>query len=582
MSIIITGLTLLAALLSPLEHSWAHAVAIEPTEPVAIEQTEMRALLVFVQFRDDLYDGRNLVARGWPLYRDRSRLPEFAHDLLASNAASITDSEITLSRYFYDQSRHTPDEPGRFLLYGDIHPRNDAGQAVTYVTRHPNAYYHRSSGRGYGYLIQEVLDYIFIDQGVDPAQFDLAGDGKIDHAFIIIRSENEQTSRSGNISYSGSSFLGGYGSIGGSPSEAPSYWSVSRQENVTLDWQMSGSFIFTDTPGNMYTQKYIVNLMAHELGHELFHGVIRSTHLMPVIQNRVPANEPQRPRSREYRYGFALMPGSPYTNGGGALTISAHERALMGWIALDTLRGAGREIIIGDLYTTADGYILPLPHGENRVYLTNHQRISYFDRIHRSSAFAFNPPYDNVAVGLMTTGLLATFSTANSNLDVLPANNSMALETWFLSDESPYDGNLYGPTTGRQLTPWTRPNINGCNGYAGDPLCAVSGFSPGWMAIDDIRHADERAGTMRFAYLEDFRTRPIIRSNSWIEPGIDGLITGRVVVEQGATLRILAGSAVQFQGGITIEGGGEVVVEPGADVRFGPVDVRPGGRLTRP
>jgi hypothetical protein len=551
--------------------------------PVVQEEdvTDLRALLVFVRFRDDAFDHEGLDARGWPAYSDLRRLPTFAGDLLAEDAGSITESDITLSRYFYEQSRLSQDSAGRFRLFGEIHPRSSSGQPLTYVTRYPNAHYHRSSGRGYGYLVQEILDHVFIEQGLDPARFDLSGDGSLDHVFIIIRSEEAQTARGGNVSYSGSSFLGGYGAIGGTPSEAPRYFSQSRGEEVGLDWQMSGSFLFTNTAGNMHTHKYHVNLMAHELGHELFRDLIRSTHLMPVTRNRVPANEPEPTRPRDYRYGFALMPGSPYTNGGGALTMSAHERALMGWIALDTLRSDRSTETIGDLYTTSDAYMIPLPVGGHRVYLTNHQRISYFDQVHRSSGFAFNPPFDQVATGLLTTGLLVTFSTAPNNLDVLPANNRMNLAVWFMTEPSPYDGIMYGPETGRQITPWTRPNINGCNGYSGDPLCASADFEIGWMAVDDIRNAGSGSQRMAFEFIPDFRQQPIIRSDSWIEQGADGTIPGDVIVERGATLHIVAGSRVSFEGRLTIEAGAEVVVEQGASVTFGPVDVRTGGRLTR-
>jgi hypothetical protein len=584
MNLVVYTIGLLLAVLSPSAGTSAPHAAVVPgpvTAPPADEATDMRALLVFVQFRDDFFDDPGLEARGWPLYADRSSLPSFAMDLLAEDPSTILDSEVTLSRYLYDQSRHAAHLPGRFRLVGDTHPRNADRRPITYLTRHPNEYYHRANGRGYGHLVQEVLDHIFIEQGIDPAHYDLTGDGYLDHVFLIIRTDVAQTSRGGRVSYSGSSYLGGYEAMGGTPSDAPAYWSASRQQEVKVDWQMSGSFLFTHTAGNMVTQKYHVNLMAHELGHELFREAMRSVHLMPVTRNRVPANEPQPTRARDYRYGFALMPGSPYTNGGGLLTISAHERSLLGWISLDTLGGGDRHVTVGDLYTTADAFVIPLPAGEHRIYLTNHQRVSYFDRIHRSSRFAFNPPYDSVAVGLSTTGLLVTFSTAPNNMDVLAANNELELTSWFLPNPSPYDGIMYGPETSRQITPWTRPNINGCNGYAGDPLCASGDFEIGWMAVDDIRYRGRDDHAMVFDYIDDFRERPVVRSDSWIEPGSDGEIAGDMRITDGATLRIVSGSTVSFGGRLTIEPGTEVIIEEGANVTLGIVDVRTGGRLTR-
>jgi hypothetical protein len=547
------------------------------TAAISDDVKEMRALLVFVRFRDDVEDSESLRTRGWPVDpRNPTRLPDFAHDLLAPNVSSITDSDITLSRYFYEQSKPNPSADARFLLHGEIHPRNDAGQPIVYVTERPNAFYHRENGRGYGYLVQEVLDNIFTGTGVDPARFDLDADGVLDHVFLIIRSEERHTARGGDMSYSGAAHLGGYGPIGGTPSETPRYWSPSRQDHVSIDWRLSGSFLYTQTQGNIVTHKYHVNLMAHELGHDLWRNHIRSSHIGPVSQNRVPANE----TGRERRYGYMLMAGAPHTNGGGLLTISAHERALKGWIDLDTLGANSRSVTIGDLYTTSDAYILPLPQRDNRLYVTNHQRIGYFDRIHTNPAF--RAPYNSVVSGLMTTGLLVTLSTSPHTLQILPADNRMELAVWFLPEPSPYDGNLFGPESSTQITPWTKPNINGCNGYADDPMCAVEAFALSLAAIDDIRYVNRTSGEMAFEYIEDFRRSPVIRADSWIERRVDGTIEGDLRVTSGNTLTIVRGANVRVTGIVIVEDGARIIVEPGATADFPSTQVHRRGRIDRP
>src|SRR5690606_23608801 len=158
----------------------------------------------------------------------------------------------------------------------------------------------------------------------------------------------------------------------------------------------------------------------------------------------------------------------------------------------------------------------------------NRQRISYFDSL-RIGGDEFVADQ-----GLLETGLLVTLSevSISSRRDVLPVNNVLPPG---LGDHI-QTTTMYGPQTGEnQLTPWTKPNINGCTGYAEDTYCDGS-FVPSWHALDDIRY-DADGVTMLFDYYEDFRTASTvtIRADSWMGAETAFAFGSEVRVTAGAT-----------------------------------------------
>lgn len=183
----------------------AHGAAMNSLSVDIDDGPDVRALLVFVRFRDDPID-----PYWWPGTGAERDLPFFAESILAPDAASITQSDSSLSRYFYEQSRTSPTATPQLRVYGDIYPRNGQGQPETYVTEHDNSYYHSTSGRGYGYLTQEILDSLVTVPGFDIGDYDANADGVLDHLFLVIRSEEKHISRdpqNGVVGYSGCSLL---------------------------------------------------------------------------------------------------------------------------------------------------------------------------------------------------------------------------------------------------------------------------------------------------------------------------------------------------------------------------------------
>lgn len=485
----------------------------------------LHALIILTRFKDDTFSGDSTLGfRGWPLTGEDT-LPPFARTLLApSPEPPYADS--TLTAYFHQQSN------GQFVIYG-------APYDSVLVSQHPEAQYHRPLG-GYGYLTKELLDRID-GYGFDFSRYDHDGDGTLDYLFLIVRGDTQRDTK--RFAYTGISCLDaacGGGISGGRPPGGDLVY-----DGVRLDWRASGSILMHRTPGNIIPQTYHVRLMAHELGHDLWRP--HFNHIPAITDNDVPASS-NRSRRGTNVIGYALMAGA---GGGwdarGDETISAFERERLGWIACDTLTTTQMDIALGDLYTTSDCKKVLLRNGRV-LHLTNRQRIGYFDQYRRGGIDG------RFEMGLLrTTGMLVTLS-QGIRMDVLPADNTLDLSP----ENAPYDGDLFGPGTQKQLTPWTRPNISGYTHYP-------PGFSTNWQALDRIRTTEDAGGTMLFDYLADLRTRPVIRAASWMGDETRGTVfTAPVVVTDGSTLHVE--TTVTFAAGLRVDPGAAVVIEAGAEV----------------
>jgi hypothetical protein len=244
---------------------------------------------------------------------------------------------------------------------------------------------------------------------------------------------------------------------------------------------------------------------------------------------------------------------------GGHHIVSAFERDLLGWIACTPLTTSRDAVRLGDLYTEDACFTVALP-GDRTLYLTNHQRLGAFDRYRRQGAFE---------MGLLrTTGLQVSLAHRN-RLDVIPADNSLDLGT----ENAVYDGDLFGPKTRRQLTPWTRPNSDGYT-----RLPPREGGT--WVAIDDIRETADRA--IRFDVLIDFRERPIVREESWIGRESDEeIFTAPILVRDRSTLHV--GSDVTIAGPLRVAPGSTLHIGAGGALRIaatGRIHLAPSARLS--
>ena len=498
----------------------------------------LRALVVFVMFRDDDEpDDAALNYRDWPLFDDPSRLPFFAPYLLASTPTPpFPDSSLT--QYLYQQSQ------GRFVLYGDVYDS-------VLVSLQPEAAYHAPHG-GYGHLTTEILEHLDA-QGFDFSQYDHNGDGQLDYLFLTIRRDSKRDDKT--FVYTGISCLDarcGGGITAGRPRDTLTY------DGLRIDWRGSGSIIMHRTPGNIIPLFYHVRLMAHELGHDLWAAFFN--HIPALSDNDVPF---QSNRGRATNtIGYALMAGAGGAwDARGDEIVSAFERDLLGWIDCDRLTASRNDVRLGDLYTTSDCAKITLDgdHGGRVLYLTNRQRLGVFDRQRRGGRDG------QFEMGLLrTTGLLAILADG-VRLDVLPADNTLDLSP----TDASYSGDLFSPITAPQLTPWTRPTINGHTIYP-------PGFIPSWQALDRIRYTGAPGGEMAFDYVEDFRHRPVIRSESWIGDETRGytfdaplVITDTSTLHIETTLTIAQRLRVEPEATVRIEAGADVTLTTGSVLDLG-------------
>lgn len=499
-------------------------------DPALIRQPvadTLHALIVFAKFLDDDHPGDpNVFSRGWPLSSDSNALPAFSSALI-SESTSHPRSDSSLTAYFYQQSL------GQFVLTGEVYDS-------VLVSDHPESNYHRPQG-GYGFLTKELLDRI--DRyGFDYSRFDRNADGFLDYLFIILRRDSKRDAK--RFSWTGISCLNadcGGGLAAGGPREQLTY------DGLQIDWQRSGSYVIHRTPGNILPHYYLVRMMAHELGHDLWAPFF--THIPAIRNNDVPIKSNRS--SGTNSIGYVLMAGA---GGGrdtrGDETISAYERDLLGWIECDYLTVSKQEVVLRDLYTSSEcsKLVLGSEQSGSVLYLTYRQPIGPFDR---SRLGGRQNQFD---MGLLrTSGLLVLYAKGRA-LDVIPADNTLDLS----ATSSPYQGDLFGPSTSKQLTPWTRPNINGYTIYP-------KGFSPSWQAVENIRYTNSADNAITFDYVADFRNRPIFREDSWIgQETVDYVFAGPVLVTNNSTLHI--STILSFTQQLRIESGSTVVVAEGANV----------------
>ena len=430
----------------------SHGQSITPFSNGSIQQTgqyrdTLRALIVFTQFKNDNYPGDPAVNyREWPLSANKNELPSFASALLSpSSSPPYPDSSLTA--YFYEQSL------GNFILYGEAYDS-------VLITSKDESNYHKPNG-GYGDLTKELLDKID-SYGFDFSKFDHNRDGYIDYVFVALRGDSKRDSKV--FAWTGASCLDGRctGSIllDGGPKENPMY------DGKMLDWNKSGSYIMHRTPGNVSPFHYYIRLMAHEIGHDLW-----SNHFIHIPDNRtndVPFKH-NRGRFRDC-LGYVLMAGAGGAwDCGGSETISAYERDLLGWIDCTTLTSSVQSAQIGDLYSTSSCYTIELSQPSKRLYVSNLQHISYFDQQRTAG------DREQFQIGLRTNGVLIHLVNKRG-VDVLPADNDLGLS----STHAIYKGDLFGPESSIQITPWTRPNSNGYTFYP-------ENIQPDWIALDNFR-----------------------------------------------------------------------------------------------
>jgi hypothetical protein len=527
-----------------------------------------RAMMLFVRFRDDRTT--NACALGlqeWPYEAPLPRLADYV--LAAEPTPPFPDSSLT--EFFYRQSH------GVFTLYGDV---------FGYVTARDETAYRRGQTNriDLGMLTRELVDHF--SRRIDFSQYDENGDGFVDHIFVIIRNFNHL------ILYQ-NPHVGGVASLGAD---------FTREDDVRA---LGGVRIAANRSGSVNRYQVVdvtrdnVLLLAHEFGHHLFNanGYFPS-HLNPIHGNRVPFHPPP---DRDHDFAdrmvsYSLMQGEGTASvAGWRLHLSAAERSYINadnpdpathWIDCPTPQH-GQTVALRDLYTTGDCVRLQFESDPQvtELFLQHIDDSAFINapRFNRSGIDVACPGCRLVEGGTPVTGLLVELSRRNAEKpfravrDVLPADNALhrhsgcdlAVDIGRRVAET-FADDFWRPNNRRQLTPWTRPNVYGYTFGADVP---AHYHQSGWHVFDDLRYSGSGRSAIAFDYyrtpfeLDTF----VVRADSWMDAASDGIaFAGHVRVDPGARLAIEDGITVRFDGGLTVEEGATVVVEPsGATLLFG-------------
>ncbi|MFN3596163.1 MAG: hypothetical protein ACK41D_02705 [Rubricoccaceae bacterium] len=562
---------------------------VAPGRGIAYADT-VRALVVFVRFRDDASEGPE-----WPVPAGRPGAPEplpaWGASLVVSDPALVSalpPSHPSLSAYFFYQSRNGPRGPHLFV--GDIWPRAPDGTPRVHVTARPNRAYfaYTPDGRqqaegGLGYLTREVLDALVADPRFDIGPFDANCDGELDHLMLVLRRDEVIFNRQGWA------YLGGLGHLAGRPPRVLRYFSPSRRDSIAVDWDRSGQQSFVGA-------EPAYDLLIHEYGHRLFD---MPGHTAMIRDNDVPlvALDGQTPSATLQGCAYNRMCG---TGGSGsydhiAETLSGHEMRRMGWAARTVLRPAEGDragVVLRDLYRHGEVVLVPLGPGAagDTLSLEYRARTNFFDarRLHTYP----DPFYGTVVRGLGAWGLLVTLTRGDPAgpafayaYDVLYADNTFRRVTRCTGTSpncyaDPFSSGLYHPRRATQLSPWTRPSVSGFTRLP--PGRTPSGRAPDWFAIDGLRfRPGDPDSALVFDFVADVRRGFTVRRESWMGRETSGeTLAGPLVVAAGATLTVEAGATVTFAAGAVVEAGATLVVENGATLLFGTGEaLRVDGRL---
>ena len=551
-------------------------------------QDSLRMLIVLVRFQDDDSDGSGTVAPNrWPDQVDGNpipytEMPAWGPTLLAPDPALVSDAHVTpadssLSAFFYNQSKNGAGGP--HILWGDVWPRKASGTPEVYVTAQPEAYYVNDdslASRGWGYLTQEVLDSLAVSPGFDIGDYDYDRNGSVDHIMFVVRRADIHAS----IGNGEEALDGPVPDVSGWPDTAPSsqrleYWSPSRQAIVNVDRYGSGSYMVVGYgPGRA------------GLIHEYMHDLFSMGHTWIIGDNGVPAEKPFGVGgpcwfNRMCGTGTVVRGASKSNYDIHTQSLSGHELRRQEWAdvrSLSPTSGDQLDVHVKDLYNSGEVVLIPLAAGSAASHLSieNRQRTSFFDEeaLYQSP----DPFYGRIRYKLTGTGMLVSLSQGRYFGLMPPDNRFGAYVQDTLRIVTPCDGtsphcqgvdlyetDVHQPSTSNQVSPWTRPNVSGYNGYP-------TGQAPNWFAVNDIRYTGGANGEMAFDFMADVRAASVftVTTDSWMGTESDGLVLGKIRVTNGATLTIEPGVSLTFTDGIFVEQGATLVVGTGATISLGP------------
>ncbi len=295
------------------------------------EQGTIRALVVFVQFKDDSTNPNSTI---WP----PNQPPTYMNDVLDANLSQQSTTG-NLTHWMREMSFD------KLKIYGDPY----------FVVTDCTKTWYETNSKDYGHVNKDVLIKLDTTTTIDFADYDnwtfgyynhsSQPDSIVDWIIMIHREDLASSFHPGN----GIASLGGFITV--SDTSSSSNFKV-QNGAYTIDrlYPGSGTSLEKGCEGRV-NRRY-----SHELGHLLYDG----WH---------PSNDGD---------GYGMW-GLLFSN---ANLINAYDRHQLRWVDVNDLSITDSlDVSISDFITTGDAYRVELPgHSSEAFYIEFHEDISYFDQ----------------------------------------------------------------------------------------------------------------------------------------------------------------------------------------------------------
>jgi hypothetical protein len=306
---------------------------------------ELKILFIFAEFPDDKWDTTNTL---WPKGQNPQLMTGLVDEVWYPNtSSSMTQQSIT--HYFNDMSFNTFKVTGKTYRYTAPRTRSQY-HALGYKDKD----IHREILQG----MDAQINYADYDKWSSSGDYihSYTPDGFVDMLYIIWRNIGRDVSTPKyRDTFQFNSSADGWSHLAANPT----YWSENvLVENNTKSINM-GFFTGSGITIADYLSKlsgggrdHVLGTFIHELGHYLLGG-----------NNHVPQGS------------WGLMYGS----GGRCSATNPYARTKLGWNYNTVVSTNISNGTLGDYVTTGNAYEFATTTGE-KFYVTNHQRISYWDK----------------------------------------------------------------------------------------------------------------------------------------------------------------------------------------------------------
>lgn len=369
------------------------------------------------------------------------------HSLMNDPGCSLTGATGSARDYFVDQSagQFTPD----FDVVGPI------------KLSHRMAYYGANNSQGSdskpGEMVKEACEYAADNLGVDFSKYDFDGDGAVDFVYVIYAGYAESYGASSNTIWPHAAMLSNFGISCSEGGKRIDRYACSSELKYTTGTQVEG-----------------IGTFCHEFSHVLG---------LPDMYNTYQSSSSQLGR-------WDVMDQGNYNNESHTPpSMSAFERASLGWMQLEEIDTPADEMTLGEMTTSGVAYRISTANPNEYFTLENRQQVGWD---------AYQP-----GRGLMIMHITYEQSAWDGNYV-----NAGTYPRYDLVEADGTQGNgeasdLFPTATNNMFTDYSSPNSLSRSGV------------PTEKGLTNIRDND---GVISFTFMKDRLHRPVLGEPSDITP----------------------------------------------------------------